>query len=139
MDQLTEDEIQKLRALLPQANAEEAAEIIEEATEIIDEETLPGNESPPDAEVIEEATEIIEEAAEIVEEEETHESVSEDSESGEPPPEFGADGAADASGESDTTEVVPIVDIPPAVSASVEYADEPPRASHWWYRPLGRR
>ncbi len=139
MSDFTEEEIQQLRALLPQANAEEAAEIAEEAAEIIEEEIAA---AAPDEELIEDAAEIIEDAADVVTEEEINEPISENSESGE----FASGGGPDApdvdSGGIDAAgiDVAPIVADSSAdgISADFDYADSPPKPSHWWYRKLGR-
>lgn len=138
MPELTEDEIQQLRALLPQANAEEAAEIIEEATEIIEEAPATGE----GAEIVEEATEIIEEAAEVIQEEEIseNESISENPESGsESAPADIADSADDAAGGVDVEPIIVPSGESDAISADSSYADDAPKSTHWWYRTFGRR
>lgn len=135
LPELTEEEIEQLRALLPQATPEEASEIIEEAAEIIEEET---KEPEPDEELIEEAAEVIEEAQEIVEEE--IEPISENPESGpESDSEYGGTSADNASGEFDVSPIYANVDGADAVPATASHADVSPRSSHWFYRPLRRR
>jgi hypothetical protein len=129
------EELQKLRALIPQATPEEAEEIVEEAAEIIEE---AANEPEPDPEVIEEATEIIEEATEIVEE--NNGSVQPDSESGsESDAEYYASPSDDASGGIDVEPIYAEPDGSDAVPTNSGHADNPPRSTHWWYRTLGRR
>jgi hypothetical protein len=134
MPELTEEEIEKLRALIPQATPEEAEEIIEEAAEIIEEEA---NEPAPDDEIIEDATEIIEDATEIIEVE--NGSISEDSESGESDSEYNPAPAVDAPGGVDVEPIYASPDGAVTVPAGNGYSDDPPRATHWWYRPLRRR
>lgn len=131
MADLTDEEVARLRKILADADAEEAAEVIEEVIDAI----------PPDETITEEAEELIEEATEIIETEEEaeHESHSEDSseeesasgESGETPIDVGESIASNDEGE-------PINPEPPPVSADFIESDVAPKPSHWWYRNIKR-